>query len=74
MRIITLLGIMAEQDLTIKLKPVTGDLFSVEYTKSGTILGLKEELCKTYGATPEQIRLIYKGLIFFFRSFILHVF
>jgi hypothetical protein len=52
---------MAEEDLTIKLKPVTGDMFTVEYKKSGTILGLKEELCKTYGATPEQIRLIYKG-------------
>jgi Ubiquitin family len=57
---------MAEEDLTIKLKPVTGDMFSVSFTKSGTILGLKEELCKAYGATPEQIRLIYKGLRSFF--------
>jgi hypothetical protein len=53
---------MAEQDLTIKLKPVTGDMFSVDFKKSGTILGLKEELCKTFGATPDLIRLIYKGL------------
>jgi len=59
---VAVLVTMAEQDLTIKLKPVTGDMFSVDFKKSGTILGLKEELCKTFGATPDLIRLIYKGL------------
>ena len=50
------------QDITVKIKPVTGNMFSVAFRIAGTVLELKEEICKTYEASAGQVRLIYKGV------------
>jgi hypothetical protein len=49
------------EKITIKLKPVTGDGFSVQFPKTGTIQELKEEVSKNYEAPADALRLIYKG-------------
>lgn len=49
------------EKITIKLKPVTGEGFSVQFPKTGTIQELKDEVSKNYEATADALRLIYKG-------------
>lgn len=51
-----------ESQITIKLKPVTGEGFSVEISPTSSIADLKSEICKTYDASVEDLRLIYKGM------------
>lgn len=53
----------AENTITVKLKPVTGNEFSVTFPKSGTVLELKETISKTYDAPADALRLIYKGTL-----------
>jgi hypothetical protein len=53
----------AENMITVKLKPVTGNEFSVTFSKSGTVLELKETISKTYDAPADALRLIYKGTL-----------
>lgn len=54
------------KEITVKIKPVTGNMFSITLDgDGGTIFSLKEEICKTYEAPgPESIRLIYRGVFF----------
>lgn len=49
--------------ITVKLKPVTGDEFSVSFPRSGTVIELKEAISKTYDAPADALRLIYKGML-----------
>ena len=55
---------MKNENIVIKLKPVTDSMFSVTFSKTGTIAELKTAICGawTTEASADLIRLIYKGL------------